>query len=145
MSKLRCLIIAAVLAVSTFLVATPAHAAVFRLPAACSPGTGGLSLNAAAWYEPIYSGAFNHWRRFDSLIQGGTGGRSNVNIAVFDNGRAVYVHNDNADNKRSGIWYEHTPPVDVVTTAANREQASFVAVFDTRGTDPRCTANTAAI
>jgi hypothetical protein len=130
--RLRILIVA-VLAAATLALAAPAYAA--RVGATCSDD--GQVFSATAFYSPV--GAYHDWYQFAYSLGGaGTGGKSNVNIRLFDNSTQRFAYNSPDDlDQNVGYYVSVSPRVRIL--ASHNERVSFEAIFDEFGPDDRCT------
>jgi hypothetical protein len=159
-------ILAVVLAAAALLagLATPAHAD--QVSAACEvqgfrlyPPVGyTLRLDGTAYYGPVTNApGLRTWTRFryklGPKVWSGpdiTGGKSNVNIRLYEGARLVREIKSPND-RVSHVWYEVTAPFPTFThvgTGAPHDHRSddvvrFEGIFDLiLASDPRCTAST---
>jgi hypothetical protein len=127
------ILIVTVLAAATLALAAPAYAA--SVGTTCSDD--GHVLSATAFYTPV--GAYHDWYWFTYSLSGaGTGGKSNVNIRLFDNNTQRFADNSPDDlDQNVGYYVSVSPRVRIL--ASHNEKVSYEAIFDEFGPDDRCT------
>lgn len=126
---------------------SPAHAA--SLPASCDADGGVHGVDALVSYTAP-NPTQHYWTgtRFELVGPGGSGGKSNMTIRVWEN-RSLKAQRSSLDNLAKHYVYKSSEhprfQLNVRTQRAQSEYVDFVGVFDTAGPDPACTAKTATI
>lgn len=102
---------------------------------ASGPFGSSYSLNIDGYY---YTSGANHvWTNFDYILQGHqTGGKSNVNAALWNGTSNYYWGHVSPDNRQHATQY--SIPMNVAVPASAAENFRFEGIFDIAGSDPSC-------
>ena len=140
---MRARILMGLAAAGLMVLASPGAAQADTASASCSAQSvfGTHNLTAEAYY--FTSGANHVWTDAGFSIGGShTGGKSNVNAALFVNGGQVWSYNS-PDNLQHDTWYG--VGIGATVNAAGNEYVNFQGIFDVAGPDPRCNARTPGV
>lgn len=121
-------------AIGTASLATVAPANAWTVPANCEENGHRLT----ATFHVTQDATYHYWEKADYKLSGsGTGGESNVRLWLKVSGTTVLYDWKSPDNRVNGTQYSKA--INVRSARAVDEKFRARAIFDTAGTDNRCT------